>query len=781
MAGIICPECGGTIYRYNSNICHHCGKDLSKKFITIKSDVNIVEKIDTILTWSKKATKKQIEEGFNENERVNYYHNLSSGESSIKLSEVMREDGFRLIERKKKCCKGIYVEKDEKNGLVVFILGYIRTSMPEKGEVRNWEEIVRLYINKDKKILTSLVNYQNHSEFGWWEYQVLKDKYLEFDFRLQNVGFDITKYMYINEVDDSSWTNLFSEITDLIPEGNIVRMRGNQMMNINDLSSFVKYLKYKAPVIKKRGGPMQQKIDELTGVKLGPVKKPSILNKALDVNINSFLSKNVDTFAVLEKVPTKENTCVLRTFSCTEDNIMEGYRLYIEGKKVYNCKSNGTDFIYTPLYMNSRNWEFSLEDFNTDVVKGTILEYFGSVIESIPVELRGKAIWAFIKWPIFEQISKAGYINTVCWILENSCKKNPGEVLNSLFGEIQKGKNLLQRLGVNKWQMEYVEAHSTTMNRAFRTEYYESFNFGVISFIKNIVIEETLDIDYRKINFSNGSIADIDKETFFTYTDIFTTIFDKNNFPEYIPGKLNFLTREDTNDAWSYMYNTQSKVNKTMQILNKLRNVYSPATALNMTESLKDICDKYIIIRRESWGGHIYESKYDALTMYNDYLNTVKLLDDTKNFRASFKDVDSIKDMHDSAALIYNMKKDEINAKKFEERSKGWKKWTYDCGDYMVISPEKPEELAHEGFELHHCVKTYIKKVSEGVTNIVFIRKKDESNTPFFTAEISNEGYIEQIHGLCNRNLETEPDLVPFVKKWVKNCHLKERNFNKIR
>lgn len=99
---------------------------------------------------------------------------------------------------------------------------------------------------------------------------------------------------------------------------------------------------------------------------------------------------------------------------------------------------------------------------------------------------------------------------------------------------------------------------------------------------------------------------------------------------------------------------------------------------------------------------------------------------------------------------------------------KKWSRWEYEDEHYIVKAPKKPEELAREGIELHHCVKSYISKVVDGFTNIMFIRKKKKLDKPFFTVKIGNNNKIEQIHGSCNRNISSEPDMLYFVNDLCK-------------
>ena len=93
--------------------------------------------------------------------------------------------------------------------------------------------------------------------------------------------------------------------------------------------------------------------------------------------------------------------------------------------------------------------------------------------------------------------------------------------------------------------------------------------------------------------------------------------------------------------------------------------------------------------------------------------------------------------------------------------------------DFCVVIPKGPEDLVVEGVQLSHCVKSYIDRVSDGRTNIVFIRKKEEPWKPFFTVEVTNDRVVAQVHGLANRNADTEPGMLEFVHQWAKSKRLR--------
>ena len=97
------------------------------------------------------------------------------------------------------------------------------------------------------------------------------------------------------------------------------------------------------------------------------------------------------------------------------------------------------------------------------------------------------------------------------------------------------------------------------------------------------------------------------------------------------------------------------------------------------------------------------------------------------------------------------------------------------------MAPREPNDLAIEGMTLHHCVKSYIDRVTDGKTNIMFIRKKNELDKPFFTVEVDNTKTIQQVHGFGNCNADTVDGLADFVKAWAKDKKLKINGIDKIR
>lgn len=106
------------------------------------------------------------------------------------------------------------------------------------------------------------------------------------------------------------------------------------------------------------------------------------------------------------------------------------------------------------------------------------------------------------------------------------------------------------------------------------------------------------------------------------------------------------------------------------------------------------------------------------------------------------------------------------------------------CGDYQnkaplffeddnftMIIPTKAEEFQKEADYQQNCVfRLYYPKVKDFETHIVFIRKKDDVNTPYITCEVANNGNIIQYLTRFNKRV-TDENALEFQKKYQEFLH----------
>ena len=161
----------------------------------------------------------------------------------------------------------------------------------------------------------------------------------------------------------------------------------------------------------------------------------------------------------------------------------------------------------------------------------------------------------------------------------------------------------------------------------------------------------------------------------------------------------------------------------------------------------------------------------NAITDWRDYLHAAKTIGvDLTDNKARYPS--SLKREHDRAVakqkLVLDAKKDE-SFQMETERYGGL--YSYKTDAYMIIPPKNMKDLFEEGRKLNHCVGSYSDRIVEGKSCIMFIRKTEEPDKPYFTIEINRSGnYVEQHRANSNRriNHSTEKELVKFLKEWSK-------------
>ncbi len=125
--------------------------------------------------------------------------------------------------------------------------------------------------------------------------------------------------------------------------------------------------------------------------------------------------------------------------------------------------------------------------------------------------------------------------------------------------------------------------------------------------------------------------------------------------------------------------------------------------------------------------------------------------------------------MHNRLSQIIKQKHDEKDNQKLTELYDERKKLEFECGEYIIIQPKSVEEIVTEGRILSHCVGGYAYRHAHGLLNIMFLRKKTEPQTPYYTIEVSNDYKIIQCRGYKNNKVniggEEKPQEILEVEK----------------
>ena len=133
---------------------------------------------------------------------------------------------------------------------------------------------------------------------------------------------------------------------------------------------------------------------------------------------------------------------------------------------------------------------------------------------------------------------------------------------------------------------------------------------------------------------------------------------------------------------------------------------------------------------------------------------------------------------------IFNVYRDKIRNEAFKQSIERLKRYEFSDDKLSVVAPTQASDLTTEGAVLHHCVGSFINAVADNKENVVFIRRNDLLDKPYYTMAISPSGNIEQVHCVYNGDLTTEGqeyayersqlevykekfDLIKFLKQWV--------------
>lgn len=129
---------------------------------------------------------------------------------------------------------------------------------------------------------------------------------------------------------------------------------------------------------------------------------------------------------------------------------------------------------------------------------------------------------------------------------------------------------------------------------------------------------------------------------------------------------------------------------------------------------------------------------------------------------------DDLVSAHDNAVDTINKIKKDLEEEEYKQRKMKLLKMEKEIDEFVFLVPKDLQEIVNEGNVLHHCVGSnyYLDQHSKGQTTILFIRKKNELNKPYFTMEYQNRKVV-QTQGKYNR--EAIPSSVKkAISKWKK-------------
>ena len=166
------------------------------------------------------------------------------------------------------------------------------------------------------------------------------------------------------------------------------------------------------------------------------------------------------------------------------------------------------------------------------------------------------------------------------------------------------------------------------------------------------------------------------------------------------------------------------------------------------------------------------------LQVWNDYLSMAKRLGmdihDSIIYRAS-----DLQRRHSEAVIQMEEKKKEIRRRELEEKYVGFQeqlialkeKYEFSAGEYQIVAPKSIDDILYEGDTLHHCVNktdNYFDRIASKESYILFLRKKENPEVPFYTLEVEPNGTIRQKRAEFDRQNKDIDEVTSFLRLWQK-------------
>lgn len=168
---------------------------------------------------------------------------------------------------------------------------------------------------------------------------------------------------------------------------------------------------------------------------------------------------------------------------------------------------------------------------------------------------------------------------------------------------------------------------------------------------------------------------------------------------------------------------------------------------------------RYVIRQRELERKKPERNRHGRISThdYLDYIeNAEKLRWDTSSKQTLFPS--DFWKAHDDAADMVAQIKHKADAQKFKQRSRQMKLlYTFEDNNLgmKIVVPTSPLDYIREGKQNRNCVGGYVESVTNGKTDVVFVRRIEDLSKSYITMEI-HDGQIKQARTFANGPLDDE-------------------------
>ena len=171
---------------------------------------------------------------------------------------------------------------------------------------------------------------------------------------------------------------------------------------------------------------------------------------------------------------------------------------------------------------------------------------------------------------------------------------------------------------------------------------------------------------------------------------------------------------------------------------------------------------QFAVLRLDGNKGR-YGTMQHAVSEYRDYLDMCAQLgyDMGNSFVLYPRD---LRDVHDQVARRVKAKTDAQMRRDFKAAMKAISgRLDFETDGMKMVLPANAEDLAAEGNALHHCVGSYANRVARKECVILFLRRCEAPEKPFYTVEVRGKKVV-QVQGMGH--CDPTPEVQAFMAQW---------------
>lgn len=238
--------------------------------------------------------------------------------------------------------------------------------------------------------------------------------------------------------------------------------------------------------------------------------------------------------------------------------------------------------------------------------------------------------------------------------------------------------------------------------------------------------------------------------------------------------KKQLETTQNYGDLIWNKFNYDNKLRYENDMIDTIKHyIGTPDIAIEITNltsmSIKQLTNYIPVLRKQNVDAETYLNYLKKCAELKKQI-TSNTINRPKDINAAIRQINSQYDIANNPIL--KQIRETTDAAELKETFDSLKLYEYSDPKYMIIPPSKPEDIIAEGTALNHCVaKTsmYLNRIYNHESYIMFLRKADSEDKPWYTLEVEPGGIIRQKRTKFDNINKDFDDAMPFLKEWQKH------------